>query len=130
MAVSKGPIEKPRKFQIVYKDDDGGESIWKYDLDKFPNGPISVEQKYPPGYDKMFKEMQKKAALEKKGKLGQLHDAFAKLDEKRKKAKAKKEAVKKVEEVTKPTPTKSATKKPVTKPAQKKVKLKEDKGYW
>jgi hypothetical protein len=50
MAVSKGPIEKPRKFQHVYKDDDGGESIWKYDLDKFPNGPISVEMKYPAGY--------------------------------------------------------------------------------
>jgi len=78
MAVSKTPPEKPRKFQIVYKDDDGGESIWKYDLDRTTNGPISVEQKYPPGYDKMFKEMQKKAALEKKGKIGQLHDAFAK----------------------------------------------------
>lgn len=50
MAVSKGPIEKPRKFQHVFKDDDGGESIWKYDLDKFPNGPISVEIKYTAKY--------------------------------------------------------------------------------
>ena len=65
MAVSKGPIEKPRKFQHVYKDDDGCESIWKYDLDKFPNGPISVEQKYPAGYDKMMKKKQKEAKLEK-----------------------------------------------------------------
>jgi hypothetical protein len=121
MAVSKTPPEKPRKFQIVYKDDDGGESIWKYDLDRTTNGPISVEQKYPPGYDKMFKEMQKKAALEKKGKIGQLHDAFAKLDEKRKKAKAKKETTK--------VETKVETKKQ-TKPTAKKVKLKEDKGYW
>jgi hypothetical protein len=122
MATSKTPPEKPRKFQVVYKDDDGTESIWKYDLDKTTNGPVSVEQKYPPGYDKMFKEMQKKAALEKKGKIGELHDAFAKLDEKRKKAKAKKE-VTKVE-----TPTTKNKKE--TKPTTKKVKLKEDKGYW
>ncbi len=65
MAVSKGPIEKPRKFQVVYKDDDGGESIWKYDLDKFPNGPISVEMKYPAGYEKTLKKKQKEAKLEK-----------------------------------------------------------------
>jgi len=37
--------DKPRKFEHIYKDDDGCESIWKYDLDKFPNGPISVENK-------------------------------------------------------------------------------------
>jgi hypothetical protein len=117
MAVSRTPPEKPRKFQVVYKDDDGGESIWKYDLDKFPNGPISVEQKYPPGYDKMFKEMQKKAALEKKGKIGELHDAFAKLDEKRKKAKAKKQPTMVEKKVDEKTSTKS-------------VKLKKDKGYW
>jgi len=65
MAVSKNPPEKPRKFEVVYKDDDGGESIWKYDLDKFPNGPISVENKFPPGYDKMLKKKQKEAKLEK-----------------------------------------------------------------
>ena len=65
MAISKGPIEKPRKFQHVYKDDDGGESIWKYDLDKFPNGPISVEHKYPVGYEKNLKKKQKEAKLEK-----------------------------------------------------------------
>jgi hypothetical protein len=65
MAVSKNPPEKPRKFEHIYKDDDGGESIWKYDLDKFPNGPISVEQKYPAGYDKMMKKQQKEAKLSK-----------------------------------------------------------------
>lgn len=65
MAVSKGPIEKPRKFQYVFKDDDGGESIWKYDLDKFSNGPISVEMKYPAGYEKTLKSTQKEAKLEK-----------------------------------------------------------------
>jgi len=47
--------DKPRKFEHIYKDDDGCESIWKYDLDKFPNGPISVEHKYPAKY---LKEME------------------------------------------------------------------------
>ena len=47
--------DKPRKFEHIYKDDDGCESIWKYDLDKFPNGPISVEQKYTAKY---LKEME------------------------------------------------------------------------
>jgi hypothetical protein len=57
--------DKPRKFQHVYKDDDGFESIWKYDLDKFPNGPISVENKYPPYYEKNMKKAQKEAKLAK-----------------------------------------------------------------
>ena len=65
MAVSKNPSEKPRKFEIVYKDDDGSESIWKYDLDKFPNGPISVEIKYPAGYTKDLQQRQKLAKAEK-----------------------------------------------------------------
>ena len=47
--------DKPRKFEHIYKDDDGCESIWKYDLDKFANGPISVENKYPIKY---LKEME------------------------------------------------------------------------
>jgi len=49
--------DKPRKFEHIYKDDDGCESIWKYDLDKFANGPISVEQKYTAKY---LKEMELK----------------------------------------------------------------------
>jgi hypothetical protein len=65
MAVSKAPIEKPRKFEHIYKDDDGCESIWKYDLDKFPNGPISVENKYPVGYVKDLKQRQKLAKAER-----------------------------------------------------------------
>jgi len=65
MAVSKVPIEKPRKFEHIYKDDDGCESIWKYDLDKFPNGPISVENKYPAGYLKDLQQKQKLAKAEK-----------------------------------------------------------------
>ena len=57
--------DKPRKFEHIYKDDDGCESIWKYDLDKFPNGPISVEIKYPAGYTKDLQQRQKLAKAEK-----------------------------------------------------------------
>ena len=81
--------ESPRKFERIYKDDDGTVTIWKYDLDKTTSGPISVEIKYPPGFDKAWKDGQKQTALDKKGKLGELHDAFAKLDAKRKREKAK-----------------------------------------
>ena len=57
--------DKPRKFEHIYKDDDGCESIWKYDLDKFPNGPISVENKYPAGYLKDLQQKQKLAKAER-----------------------------------------------------------------
>ena len=57
--------DKPRKFEHVYKDTNGCESIWKYDLDKFPNGPISVEHKYPPNYETNLKKQQKEAKLER-----------------------------------------------------------------
>ena len=58
--------EKPKKFEVTYKDEDGVESVWKYDLNKFPNGPISVENKFPPHYEKALKKQQKEAKLEKK----------------------------------------------------------------
>ena len=58
--------EKPTKFEYVFKDDDGFESVWKYDLKKFSRGPIEVINKYPPGYEKMLKKQQKEAKLEKK----------------------------------------------------------------
>lgn len=60
------PTEKPTKWEITYKDDDGMESTWKYDTKKFPNGPIEVINKYPAGYDKQMKQRQKLAKLEKK----------------------------------------------------------------
>jgi len=60
------PIDKPTKFEYVYKDDDGVESIWKYDLKKFANGPIEVINKFPAGYDKQMKQRAKLAKLEKK----------------------------------------------------------------
>ena len=82
--------DKPRKFQHVYTDADGFESIWKYDLDKFPNGPISVEQKYSAEYLKNFKEKTKIAAAQKKyGKLAEMHLALDKVKETREKKEAK-----------------------------------------
>jgi hypothetical protein len=48
--------EKPRKFEYVFEDEECT-SIWKYDLDKQPNGPISVENKYTAKY---LKEMELK----------------------------------------------------------------------
>jgi hypothetical protein len=60
------PMDKPTKFEVTYKDDDGYESTWKYDLKKFPNGPIEVINKFPPGYDKLLKKQQKDAKLAKK----------------------------------------------------------------
>jgi len=46
--------EKPKKFEYVFEDEDCV-SIWKYDLNKQPNGPISVENKYTAKY---IKEME------------------------------------------------------------------------
>ena len=57
--------EKPVKFEVTYKDDDGCESVWKYDLKKFPNGPIEVINKYPAGYEKNMKKQQKEVKLAK-----------------------------------------------------------------
>jgi len=82
--------DKPRKFEHIYKDDDGSESIWKYDLDKFPNGPISVENKYSTEYLKGLKDKMKLAAAEKKyGKLAEMHMALDKVKEKRDKKEVK-----------------------------------------
>jgi hypothetical protein len=43
--------EKPKKFEYVFEDEDCV-SIWKYDLNKQPNGPISVDNKYTAKYQK------------------------------------------------------------------------------
>lgn len=39
--------EAPRKFTREYTGYTGHRSVWTYDLNKNPNGPISVEQFYP-----------------------------------------------------------------------------------
>ena len=39
-----------RKFTRTYHRKDGTISYWKFDLDKHPNGPISVNVEYPKNY--------------------------------------------------------------------------------
>jgi len=53
-------------FEYVYKDSDGFESIWKYDLTKFKHGPISVEHKYPPNFFKDIKKQNDALCKQKK----------------------------------------------------------------
>ena len=43
--------EAPRKFTRVYEDEYAIET-WTFDIDKFRNGPISVDIKYKDGIDK------------------------------------------------------------------------------
>lgn len=83
-------LSASKQFERIYKSDDCT-TIWKYDLDKFTNGPISVEFKWSSEYLKQNKSPKKP---KEDGKLGDLHDAFAKLDAKRKKKKAKTPVVK------------------------------------
>ena len=41
--------EKPQKFEYIFEDDESV-SIWKYDIKKFPNGPVSVEYHWKAHY--------------------------------------------------------------------------------
>lgn len=50
--------DKPRQFQRIYKDNDGVVSTWTYDLDKFPNGPILVENEYPKDWKSPSEEIE------------------------------------------------------------------------
>lgn len=62
---------KPPIFQRVYEDEDCI-SIWKYNLNKFKNGPIEVENKYKRGYKHPSmneKKFLKDFILEEKKKL-------------------------------------------------------------
>ena len=51
--------EKPTKFEYIFEDEDST-SIWKYDLKKFRNGPISVEYHWKPHYLKELTIRQKR----------------------------------------------------------------------
>jgi len=44
----------PRKFEKTLKYPDGTSAVWKYNLDKFENGPIEVEFFYPANYKPEF----------------------------------------------------------------------------
>jgi hypothetical protein len=41
--------EKRKKFEYIFEDEDS-KSIWKYDLNKFQNGPVSVEYHWKAHY--------------------------------------------------------------------------------
>ena len=47
---STDPDQQPRKFTREFTNFIGIRSVWKYDLDAYPNGPISVENFYPNGF--------------------------------------------------------------------------------
>jgi len=46
---NNGKMEKPQKFEYIFEDDES-KSIWKYDLKKFANGPVSVEYHWKAHY--------------------------------------------------------------------------------
>ena len=56
-----------RKFEIAYSDEEC-DQIWKYDLDKYTNGPISVETKWKSHILKEWKEGKKIKSLRKTNK--------------------------------------------------------------
>ena len=51
--------EKPTKFEYIFEDDES-KSIWKYDLKKFPKGPVSVEYHWTAHYLKELALRQKR----------------------------------------------------------------------
>ena len=57
--------EAPRKFTRVYEDEYAVET-WTFDIDKFRNGPISVDIKYKAGAEKAMKLNAKNNKQEKK----------------------------------------------------------------
>ncbi len=57
--------EAPRKFTRVYEDEYAVET-WSFDLDKFRNGPISVDIKYKAGAEKAIKLNAKQSKQDKK----------------------------------------------------------------
>lgn len=63
--------ETPRKYNREFIDDEGVKSIWKYDLDKFSNGPIEVELIYPKDWEPYEDRIKKAKKLAKQlnGKL-------------------------------------------------------------
>ena len=57
--------ELPRKYTRVYEDEYAVET-WSFDVDKFRNGPISVDIKYKAGAEKAIKLNAKNNKQEKK----------------------------------------------------------------
>lgn len=59
-------VEPPRKYKREHVDDEGIRAVWKYDLDKQPNGPIEVEFFYPPNYKPMFEKIEERNKVNSK----------------------------------------------------------------
>ena len=59
------PQEKLSKFIRVYEDEDMIET-WVYNLDKHPNGPLSVDIKYKTGAENRIKQRAKETKQIKK----------------------------------------------------------------
>jgi hypothetical protein len=57
--------EAPRKYTRVYEDEYAIET-WSFDIDKFRNGPISVDIKYKAGAEKAIKLNAKQTKQDKK----------------------------------------------------------------
>jgi hypothetical protein len=58
--------EPPRRFERTYNDIDGSVITWKYDLDKFENGPIEVTSHFPAGYRPMFEILEEQNVINSK----------------------------------------------------------------
>ena len=70
------PTEAPSRFTREFANKDGHHSVWIYDLNKSPNGPVSVEIFYPKGAKEEFdptseniKKTKRMYYNEKNGKL-------------------------------------------------------------
>jgi hypothetical protein len=48
-----------RQYTQIITDKNNIKSIWEYDLDKVPNGPLSVEIVYPKSYKSIIEEQEK-----------------------------------------------------------------------
>ena len=57
--------EAPRKYTRIYEDEYAIET-WTFDIDKFRNGPISVDIKYKAGAEKAMKLNAKQTKQDKK----------------------------------------------------------------
>jgi hypothetical protein len=69
MAKTVEPQTAPTKFTREFVDEDGVKSVWSYDLNKFPNGPIDVDITYPKGSkhrDQILEEENSKLPLTKR----------------------------------------------------------------
>ena len=51
--------DKPKKFEYTFEDEDCI-AVWKYDLNKFQNGPVSVEYHWKAHYLKELALRQKR----------------------------------------------------------------------